>query len=92
MRTITSTHAPVREPKEEGSIASVFSSLSGGAPALPTRFSDLKKEIWRDFLVQNWREVLAELKDSVEQVVVRGANVLRSVMPSALARTDTLVR
>jgi hypothetical protein len=90
LRTITSTYTPARKPKEEGSIASVFTSLSGGAPELPTRFSDLKKEIWRDVLVQSWREVLDELKGSVEKVVARGANVLQLAIPSALARTDTL--
>jgi hypothetical protein len=77
LRTITSTYTPARKPKEEGSIASVFTSLSGSAPPLPTRFSDLKKEIWRDVLVQSWREVLDELKGSIEKVVARGANVLQ---------------
>lgn len=91
MRTIASTGAytPARKPKEEGSIASVFTSLSGSAPALPTRFSDLKKEIWRDVLVQSWREVLRELKGSVEKVVARGADVLQLAFPSTFARTYT---
>jgi hypothetical protein len=89
-RTITSTYTPARKPKEEGSIASVFTSLSGSASPLPTRFSDLKKEIWRDVLMQSWREVLDELKDSIEKVVARGANVLQLAISSALARIDTL--
>jgi hypothetical protein len=91
-RTTTSTYTPARKPKEEGSIASVFTSLSGSAPALPTRFSDLKKEIWRDVLAQSWREVLDELKGSIEKVVARGANVLQLAIPSAMARTDTPLR
>jgi len=82
-------YTPVRKPKEEGSIASVFQSLSGRAPELPIRFSDLKKEIWRDVLVQSWREVLDELKGSIEKVVARGPNVLQLAILSALAYTDT---
>lgn len=89
-RRISSTYTPARKPKAEGSIATVFTSLSGDAPALPTRFSDLKKEIWRDLLVQSWREVLDELKGSIEKVVARGPNVLQLAVPSALARTDTI--
>jgi hypothetical protein len=69
-----SSYAPIRKPKKEGSIATVFSSLSGAVP-LPTRFADLKKEIWRDTLLQSWREVLDELYVAVEQVAEKGANV-----------------
>ena len=63
--------------KGEGSIADVFSSLSGGTPALPPRFSDLKKEIWTDSLAQSWREVCDELHGMVEQIAERGTDVLR---------------
>ena len=71
-----SSHTPIRKPKEEGSIATVFSSLSGAAPPLPTRFADLKKEIWRDTLLQSWREVVDELYVAVEQVAEKGTDVL----------------
>ena len=74
----STTYIPARKPKEEGSIASVFSSLSGSAPALPARFSDLKKGIWKDALIQSWIEVLKELECSIEKVVARGADVLKS--------------
>ena len=64
-------------PKEEGSIASVFSSLSAESePVLPARFSDLKKEIWRESLTQSWREVLNELEGSIEEIAAKGADVL----------------
>jgi hypothetical protein len=86
----STTFIPTRKPKEEGSIASVFSSLSGSAPALPTRFSDLKKEIWKDALMQSWHEVLNELESSIEKVVARGADVLKLSITSAVARTDML--
>ncbi|KAI0317605.1 DUF1479-domain-containing protein [Amylostereum chailletii] len=69
--------APSRKPKAEGSIASVFPSLSGiEIPPLPPRFSDLKKEIFSDALVQSWNEVLKELGVATEQVVNEGAKVL----------------
>jgi hypothetical protein len=82
---LRSTYSPTRKPKEEGSIASVFSSLSGTAPALPTRFSDLKKEIWKEALMQSWREILGELEGSIENVVARGADVLIFSIPSVVA-------
>ena len=86
---MTSTsYTPTRKPKEEGSIATVFSSLSGSAPALPTRFSDLKKEIWKDAFMQSWHEVLNELESSIEKVVARGADVLKLSIPSAVALTQ----
>jgi hypothetical protein len=72
-----STYTPMRKPKKEGTIATVFSSLSGGVTALPPRFADLKKEIWRDTLVQSWREVLDELCVAVEEVAERGVDVLK---------------
>ncbi len=74
---MTATYAPTRtKQKGEGSIATVFSSLSGGTPALPPRFSELKKEIWTDALSQSWREVCDELRGVVEQVAERGTDVL----------------
>jgi len=78
--TTTVTVHPTRKPKDEGSIASVFSSLSesGTNPELPTRFADLKKEIWQDALMQSWREVLDELHSSIEEIAERGADVTRS--------------
>lgn len=88
----STTYTPARKPKEEGSIASVFSSLSGGAPALPTRFSDLKKEIWKDTLTQSWHDVLNELEISIEKVVARGADVLKLSLPSIAAPADMFCR
>lgn len=79
MRTITSTtsgYTPTRKPKEEGTIADVFSSLTGSDPALPTRFANLKKNIWREALTQSWREVLNELDGAIEEIVARGPDVL----------------
>ncbi|KAH9987943.1 hypothetical protein BJV74DRAFT_840599 [Russula compacta] len=89
MRTITSTtsgYTPVRRPKEEGTIADVFSSLSGSDPALPTRFADLKKTIWKEALTQSWREVLNELDGAIEEIVARGPDIIPSVRFSDLQR------
>jgi hypothetical protein len=67
---------PAREQKEEGSIASIFTALSGeDAQVLPSRFADLKREMWKDSLIQSWREVLAELETAVHEVSIKGASV-----------------
>ncbi|KAH9029467.1 DUF1479-domain-containing protein [Lactarius hengduanensis] len=84
--TATSASTRTTRQKEEGSIATVFSSLSGGAPALPPRFSDLKKEIWTDALAQSWREVCDELHGVVEQVAERGADIVPSIQFSDLQK------
>ncbi|KAI0051476.1 DUF1479-domain-containing protein [Auriscalpium vulgare] len=69
--------ATSRKPKEEGSIASVFTSLTGEAPvALPPRFADLKKQLWKDALAESWREVTRELKDATEEVAARGTDLI----------------
>ncbi|TIB97393.1 DUF1479-domain-containing protein [Wallemia mellicola] len=63
--------------KDEGSIADVFASLSGDkAVELPQRFSDLKKEIWRDSIIETWRDVLAKLKPEVEEVAAIGSEAI----------------
>ena len=65
-----------RKPKAEGSIADVFTSLSGEiSQPLPARFSDLKKELFTEALVESWREVLAELNVAVEEVAAKGSDV-----------------
>jgi hypothetical protein len=67
---------PVREQKEEGSIASLFTSLSGEAVrVLPDQFADLKREIWKDSLVQSWREILSALEKAVDEVAAKGGSV-----------------
>ncbi|THH21281.1 hypothetical protein EW146_g264 [Bondarzewia mesenterica] len=69
--------ASIRKPKAEGSIASVFTTLSGGADTVfPPRFAELKKQIWRDELVESWREVLDSLNEAVEEVATKGADII----------------
>ncbi|TIA86916.1 hypothetical protein E3P99_03540 [Wallemia hederae] len=70
---LVSNRAQQKE-KEEGSIASVFASLSGDKPVeLPQRFSDLKKDIFKEHLVESWRDVLTKLKPEVEEVSAVGS-------------------
>lgn len=75
-----------RKQREEGSIAAIFTSLSGeAAHALPDRFATLKKEIWSEKLVETWREVLAELAIATEEISAQGEAV-SSFTPSFCAQ------
>lgn len=93
MKTTASTAATgkvaPRAPNEEGSISSIFASLNGEAPIdLPPRFSALKQEIWRDDMVQTWREVLEELETATEEVSRRGSDVsLQYLKPGKYAES-----
>ena len=65
-----------RTPKDTGTIAAIFTSLSGKeASQLPPRFSDLKKSLWRDDLVESWRQVLNDLHERVITIADRGTEV-----------------
>ena len=70
------TPRPRRAPKEEGSIAAIFTSLTGEEHnVLPERFTSLKREIFHEGLVESWREVLAELRPAVEEISTVGSDV-----------------
>ena len=91
MIAVTQVH-PIREPKEEGSIASVFTSLSGeAARTLPDRFADLKKEIWKHSLIQSWQEVLAALETAVDEVSTKGGSVSFARYCGTIGATETIV-
>lgn len=65
-----------RPPKAEGTISSVFTSLTNeNATILPPRFSDLKNGMWNDGLIQTWREVLGELEMTVKEIERKGKEV-----------------
>ena len=67
---------PRRAPKEEGSIAAIFTSLTGEEHnVLPERFTSLKRDIFHEGLVESWREVLAELGPAVEEISTVGSDV-----------------
>lgn len=73
------------QTKKEGTIASVFASLSGaGDNILPTRFCDLKQEMvggkkHADSMLKSWREVLQALQPEVDHIVKTGPAVIPTV-------------
>jgi len=69
-------HPPRRAPKEEGSIAAIFTTLTGEEHSvLPERFTSLKRDVFHEGLVESWREVLAELGPAVEEISTLGSDV-----------------
>lgn len=73
---MTATATATRAAKSEGSIAAIFTSLTDEEHnTLPDRFVDLKKELWKDSLVESWREVLEALGPAVEEVAAKGSDV-----------------
>lgn len=56
----------------------------GGTEALPQRFSDLKKQLWRDGMEDRWREVLADLETETQNIKRVGSEV-RSLFSLAFA-------
>ncbi|PPQ78587.1 hypothetical protein CVT25_010563 [Psilocybe cyanescens] len=75
----TSTSS-TRTPKGEGSIADIFTSLTGEAHnVLPDRFAGLKKELWKDSLVESWREVLEALPEAVQEIEAKGSKIIPRV-------------
>ena len=74
--TTASAAAARRIAKEEGSIASIFTSLTGeGHNPLPKRFSDLKKSLWHEELAESWKQVLKELPGAIEEISSKGPAV-----------------
>ncbi|GAA6064369.1 hypothetical protein JCM10212_004102 [Sporobolomyces blumeae] len=74
--TTTTTTAPA----DEGSIASVFSSLSGEAfVPLEGSFRDLKRTLWNDGLIESWRSVLAALETRTEEIGSLGTDAIPQV-------------
>ena len=66
-----------RQAREGGTISDIFTTLKPGEEhaALPDRFSALKKEMFKDELVESWRQVLAELEGTVAEITEKGNNV-----------------
>ena len=67
--------------KKEGTIEDIFTSFTKPAPPLPERFAALKKELFHDGLVESWREVLATLEGTTEEVAAKGTRVSRTTLP-----------
>lgn len=65
-----------RAQKAEGDIQEFFSTLDPDVSHnLPSRFADLKAEIWHDGLLQSWKEVLVELETETERIAHLGTKV-----------------
>ena len=47
--------------------------------ALPERFSQLRKQIFKDHLIETWRDVVNELNTAVEEVNELGSNAIPRV-------------
>jgi len=81
--TSTTPRSAPADDNQEGSIADVFSSLGGDAfVPLEPRFSDLKKALWHDGLIESWRSVLSALDERTAEIVERG-NKVRRPSPSS---------
>lgn len=64
-----------RRPKKEGTIEDIFTAFTNAAPPLPQRFSELKKNLFTEQLIESWREVLDELAVTTKEVAEKGAAV-----------------
>ncbi len=73
-----------RRPHKEGTIQDLFTALTHEGPPLPQRFSDLKKELFTEQLVESWRDVLKELETITEEVAAKGTDVRPSFHPPCL--------
>ncbi|ORY46228.1 hypothetical protein BCR35DRAFT_297286 [Leucosporidium creatinivorum] len=77
--------ATTEKQKKEGTIASVFASLSGAQEnTLPSRFRDLKREMvgseqHAETMLQAWRQVLKDLQPEVDAIVSKGPEVIPTV-------------
>lgn len=83
------------QSRKEGDISSVFVSLSGGpAPVLPSRFSDVKRQLIQgreDKLIASWERLLAALQRETKVVGERGSAIIPSVHYHELpAQLETL--
>ncbi|THG99240.1 hypothetical protein EW026_g3068 [Hermanssonia centrifuga] len=68
-----------RRPHKEGTIQDLFTALTHEGPPLPQRFSDLKKELFTEQLVESWRDVLKELETITEEVAAKGTDNIPQV-------------
>ena len=68
-----------------GNISSVFDQSA--RVKLHPRFSELKKTIWKDSMIQSWTQVLEALKEKAEQVGSLGSKAGGSIKhPSVCAK------
>lgn len=93
VRSAQDRAAAVPEEKDEGSIASVFSSLGGDAfVPLESRFLTLKKDLFSDALIESWRSVLAALEERTAEIREIGSEVRFGSLYASLLLLLTLYR
>ena len=74
----SATSAVSRQAKKEATIEDAFQNMTSlDQPALPPRFSDLKKELVKDpeALERSWHAVLKELESDTAEIERRGSEV-----------------
>ncbi|KAJ7763592.1 hypothetical protein DFH07DRAFT_738613 [Mycena maculata] len=73
--------ATPRAQKKEGDISAVFTTLRPSDPVnvFPPRFAELKRAIWREGLIQSWKEVLEDLEVATERIAERGEAMIPKV-------------
>jgi len=77
LRRLATVAPSKRQAREGGTISDIFTTLKPGEEhaALPDRFSALKKDIFKDELVESWRQVLTELEGTVAEITEKKNNV-----------------
>ncbi|GAC96212.1 hypothetical protein PHSY_003792 [Pseudozyma hubeiensis SY62] len=80
------TSSPKKAGKNEGTIASVFATLSGGTleDALPDRFAQLKQSLvsspsHAEHLHRTWRDVLSSLNSRVAETSILGGKCIPEI-------------
>ncbi|KIP10961.1 hypothetical protein PHLGIDRAFT_47251, partial [Phlebiopsis gigantea 11061_1 CR5-6] len=64
--------------KTEGTIEDIFSSFHI-APPFDPRFAELKKDIWKEDMVESWRQVLNDLENVTSSVIEQGSQSVPQV-------------
>ncbi|KAJ7117571.1 hypothetical protein C8R44DRAFT_925086 [Mycena epipterygia] len=84
----TPAEAAPRLQKIEGDISAVFTSLRPSDPnsAFPPRFSELKRALWNEGLLQSWKEVLEELEVASERIAERGEAMIPTLTMESIRR------
>ncbi|KAJ7509766.1 hypothetical protein B0H11DRAFT_2152709 [Mycena galericulata] len=77
-----------RRQKDEGDISAVFTSLRPSDPknAFPPRFSELKREIWKEGLIQSWKEVLSDLEVETKRIAELGETAIPRISMESIRK------
>ena len=87
---ISPASAAGESPAQKGSGGNISSVFDETQNRVQPRFSELKKAIWKDSMKQSWAEVLAALKEKVEQMESLGSKV-RRIIKRGLVSTQGII-